>query len=140
MTMDHSQRWGSPGTLALSTAASTSDAANTRTPSASARITRNSDAAKCGFCARPNRRCSELVGRQHLALKIRGDEERADDEPRHDVSRHDLQIHEVAALFRTRKRRVGDRGRTPTSVNVLVSVATIDRLMTTHDVLRLPRK
>ena len=57
MTIDQSHRCGSPGMLAPRTAASTSDAANTRTPSASARITRNSDAAKCFACG-PNRRLS----------------------------------------------------------------------------------
>ncbi len=55
--IDQSQRCGRPGRLAPMTAASTSDAANTRTPSASARIVRNSDAAKC-FVAEPNRRDS----------------------------------------------------------------------------------
>ena len=46
MMIDQSQRFGQSGRLTLSTALKTSDAAKTRTPSASARMTRKSEAAK----------------------------------------------------------------------------------------------
>jgi hypothetical protein len=55
--IDHNQRCGSVGKLAEITALSTSDAANTRTPSASGRMMRNSDAVTC-FAAVPKRRLS----------------------------------------------------------------------------------
>ena len=51
---DQNQRFGRFGRLAPITALNTRDAAKTRTPSASERITRNSDAATC-LAVTPNR-------------------------------------------------------------------------------------
>ena len=56
-TMDQSQSCGRSGKLTLKTALNTIDAAKTRTPSARARMTRKSDAAKFFACT-PKRRLS----------------------------------------------------------------------------------
>ena len=52
----------------------------------------------------------QLIRRQHVALKIRGNEQPADDESRDQVASDHLQVRQAAALFGVCVRSVGKRG------------------------------
>jgi len=105
--IDHSQRKGSPGRLALSTALNTSEAAKTRTPSERAHQQKQ----RCGevLGLGPEAVLQQFISGEQVAAKIRGNENYADNNPGDDVTEHNLQIGEVAALLRPRIIRISQR-------------------------------